>query len=257
MNTINSKLTNSFINKKIACFGDSITGAGDYPSRLEKILGATVYNIGFSRTRMSIRLGNEIDKNYDKFCMHNLAEVIKNNQFAELDIAAEEIIGANGPNFKEQLSTLKMIDFNNMDYLIIFYGTNDYYGSDALIGRNEDREPTTFKGAINLIVERILGAYPKINIVFITPTYRARFDKDDGNDSDKTPNNKGLYLIDYVDAIKEISELHHLPVLDLYRIGGINKYNHRIYLEDGLHPTAEIGYQHIANKIGGFLKGNF
>lgn len=78
----------------------------------------------------------------------------------------------------------------------------------------------------------------------------------DSLNSDDNPNLIGEYLVEYVDAIKVRAEANHLPVLDMYREGIINKYNASTFLTDGLHPT-DLGQEMIGKKISGFLDAKF
>ena len=59
----------------------------------------------------------------------------------------------------------------------------------------------------------------------------------------------------YVDAIVEIAAFYSIPVLDLYRVSGIQsrvpEWKER-YMPDGLHPN-DAGHVRIADKLMGFL----
>ena len=63
-------------------------------------------------------------------------------------------------------------------------------------------------------------------------------------------------LAGYVQAIREVAEFYAIPVLDLYRMGGVTPeldVLREIYMPDGLHP-ADAGAARIASRLEGFLK---
>lgn len=240
-----SRINNSqkFSGKKIVCLGDSITGNYDYPTKMASFLGATVYNCGFAGTRM---IGGQT--HYDKFSAYDLSEAIVSGDFTLQDAEIASI-----PTFSTNLATLKSIDFSSIDALILFIGTNDY-GAATAIGVNTDTT-STFMGGMNTFINRLLTAYPNLNLFFVTPMWRQRFNPDDGNNSDDYANTSSLFMIEYVNAMIEIANINLCPVLDMYRNCEINKYNYATYLVDGLHPT-DLGETRLAEKISGFLNAN-
>lgn len=145
----------------------------------------------------------------------------------------------------------KTINYKNYDLVTIFIGTNDFrynkkLGSIQNNGSNNFDEKT-FIGAYQLLIEYILSSNPEINLVLITPPQRVR----DGYDTNFT-NEVGSKLIDYVSAIESLGEMYSLPVLNLYRDGGITKENINVFTRDGLHPN-DIGYERISDKMYRFL----
>ena len=72
-------------------------------------------------------------------------------------------------------------------------------------------------------------------------------------------NEKGVRLASdlrgYVDAIVEIAGFYAIPVLDLYRVSGIQPRVPELkalYMPDGLHPN-DAGNVRVAEKLIGFL----
>lgn len=154
----------------------------------------------------------------------------------------------------KQTSILTQIDratgltTNEEIFVIIFVGSEDYRCRLGIIGNNNDNEDTTFKGGLNLIINKILSRAPKAKIIFITPIYRASVSPADNNSGDITLINDKV-LKDYVDAINDISKYNHIPCIDLYSTGMINKYNKFKYLnDDGIYPK-DYGHNMIAEKI--------
>lgn len=145
-------------------------------------------------------------------------------------------------------SVIKQIEaaqLSDADMAIIFAGGEDYkYGKPLGLNSVNDY---TFKGALNTCIKNLMEKNPKIKLLIVTPLFRARLDADDFRNSDDTLINE-LYLVDYVDAMKQISEFNHIPCLDLYSTGMINKYNFTTYLKDRLYLN-DAGHEMIADKI--------
>ena len=114
---------------------------------------------------------------------------------------------------------------------------------------------TTFKGAMNQCINDIAAKNPSTKIIFCTPIFRSRIEYGDNKNSDVyTVNDR--YLIEYADAMIEIAHDNHIPVIDLYRMSSINKYNASIYLKDGLYPNDE-GNKLLASKIVSGMESSF
>lgn len=228
-------------------FGDSITEFVDYPARIATKIGLTAINVGFGGCRMSPTAGSD----YDQLSMVRLAEAVASGDWSG-QITAVANIAAGGDDNTAILARLMAIDWMTVSFVSIFYGTNDYGGSVPL-GAADDAVDTTWRGAINKVVETLLTAYPHLKIMLATPLWRARLANGDGKDADTNPNGAGIYLIEYVDAEIEQAKRHKLPVIDMYRSSGINAFNHATFLSDGLHLTAVAGSQRVADKLAGFI----
>lgn len=241
-----------FFGKNIVCIGDSITELGDYPARLAARLSANVTKIGFGGCRMGKHETNTSGLLYDKMCMYNLARYINTGDSSELITAANDLFINNGDDNRPQAATFAAVNWATTDVLVIFFGTNDWAGNLPL-GTASSADGTTFRGAINYSVDKILSAYPNLKIVFIAPMWRSRNVGGDGLDADTNPRGDGAYLIEFVDAAIAQANLNKIPALDLYRTSGVNKYNHTTLLADGLHPATGVGYQRVADKVASFM----
>ena len=159
-------------------------------------------------------------------------------------------IGVYGDEHLAERSVIKQIEnaqLANGDIAIIFAGGEDYKSGIAKIGNNTNKTEFDFKGAINICIEKLMKKNSSIKILIVSPLFRARLDADDLRDSDSTPINE-LYLRDYSNAMKEVSEFNHIPFLDLHSTSMINKYNYSTYLKDRLYLN-DAGHDMIANKI--------
>lgn len=236
--------------KRIVCLGDSITQGGggwDWPAMLAGLTGANVTNGGFGGCRM----GAHSNALFDPFSMYRVAQRIEDGNWAALTAAADTLFAATGDDRRPAAARLAALDWSTVDYIVISYGTNDF-GGEVPIGADSDTTGTTFKGAINTSIARIMATYPRIQILFATPLWRSRVYAD-GDDSNVTPNNSGVFLREYVQAIKTRAKAYQIPTTDLYDNSGISILNWTTMMPDGLHPWSVPGVERVATMIAGAL----
>lgn len=199
----------------ILFMGDSIFGNYNIPKYVSDISKANTINGAIGGTTASY-YNQDLDLSESLVA---LSESIKTGDWT-----------AQAASTKEAVARLRTLDFNTVNDLVIEIGTNDWRRC-AEIGTDDSTEISTFKGALNTIIGNILSVYPEIDIYLLTPLFRSEF----GN-SNTTPNDSGVYLYDFAEAMIDIAKKHGLPVYDMYHHGGINEYNHQKYLSDGTHP---------------------
>lgn len=210
--------------KKIAFLGDSITqGHGtSSPDRVFwRVLGARTgaecFGYGVGGTRIAIQ--QKTDGNYkDRYFSSRIEEMI-----------------------------------DDPDVVVVFGGTNDFGHGDAPFGTQLDRSENTFCGAVHILIQKLINRYPQAQIVFMTPLHRIGEEEVERNEYGLPRSGR---LRDYVDAIKVAAEHYGIPVLDLYRVSGIQPeipILRELYTPDGLHPN-DRGNERIADRLEGFLK---
>ena len=140
---------------------------------------------------------------------------------------------------------------DDIDVIVVFGGTNDYGHGDAAMGTMSDRTDDTFYGALHNLYTALLEKYPTATIVVMTPTHRV--------DENQLYNERGVRNVSnfegYVNVISEVAAYYAIPVLDLYRLSGMQPENEtirNIYMPDGLHPSDE-GHRLIYNRLREFL----
>lgn len=250
-------LVKPYRNRKIVCFGDSVTEFGDYPEQMATIIGATTYKVGFGGCRMGSRdISTEAGNAYNELSMYKLSEAIKNSDFAAATAAVEYLKNNESDDNTVALNVLKSIDFSAIDFVTIFYGSNDWTSGYNTIGAENSADPKDIRGAVNIIVNNLMTKYPNLKILFITPTHRFFGGAGSAYDSDTTPNALGVYLSEFCNAIEESANYNHLPCLNMYREGGLNKYNHKLLFEDGAHPN-NPGHTYLARKFSAYLQSLF
>lgn len=138
------------------------------------------------------------------------------------------------------------------DVVVVFGGTNDFGHGNAPLGSMEDRDNTSFYGALHVLCQQLLTKYPTGEIVLMTPLHRCSED-DRINEigvRNVTP------LSGYAQAIREVAAYYGLPMLDLFHTSGIQPrldVNREALAPDGLHPN-DAGHARIAQRLEGFLR---
>ncbi len=136
------------------------------------------------------------------------------------------------------------------DVVVVFGGTNDFGVGDAPIGKFTDNTVYTFYGALHVLYRQLIEKFPEKDIVVLTPLHRLS--------ENVTINERGIPcepLKKYVEAIREVAEYYSLPVLDLWKMSGMQPSVDVIrekYMPDGLHPS-DLGAAKIADKLRDFL----
>ena len=221
--------------KTVVCFGDSLfglyRGSTSAPAYVEKVTGATVYNVGFGGCRMS----DHPSHGYAEFSMWALAHAIATDTWTDQDTYASQ----GSDYFPEQLATLKGIDFSTVDYAVIHYGTNDFGGGVAIGADSAATVHNTLCGALRYSIETLLTAYPKLRIFVSLPCFR--FWTVDGQTvySDTYTNSQNKTLVEYVAALRAVAGEYNVPVIENYTGNGINKVNASTFLGDGTHHNAD------------------
>ena len=210
-------------NKKIVFLGDSITegtGVEDpaniYWKILARMTGAQCFGYGIGGTRIAPQREPSWNPLFDRYFASRIEEM-------ETDA----------------------------DIVVVFGGTNDFGHGDASFGTMDDRTEETFCGAVHCLLQKLIARYPLAQIVVMTPLHRLV--------EHYVYNELGVRAIadleEYVNAIIQISAYYGIPVLDLYRVSGLQPTVpalHAQYMADGVHPK-DAGHERIAQKLKGFL----
>lgn len=214
----------------LVTFGDSMTAQTTMISHLSKNIGMQIADVSVGGTRMS----NGVASSFTHW-----VDGLVDGDYSGVD-----------SSLTGKLETAQNINWDNVKAITVFFGTNDW-SANVPIGDSGSTDPATFLGAFNYCLQALYNTYPHINIYVIAPLFRDRFWPGDGKNSDITQNSLGLYLNDYVTALKdEAKKMYKLKVLDLYNESGINLYNSATKTIDGLHADG----QYIARQIANFIR---
>lgn len=210
--------------KKIVFLGDSITqGAGAtneenvYLEVCAKKLGAKAVNFGVGGTRIA----PQITPSAEAFC--------------------DEYF----------LLRAKKMD-KDADLVVVFGGTNDFGHGDAPFGRIGDKDPATFCGAYDALIEYLMATYDKEKLIIVYPL-RRRNETATNGDGSKADGSKPL--AEYHDAEKAIAEKCGLKSVDFWNDGDLNPDtpDGNENFADGLHPN-DIGHRLLGEKLAEAIK---
>lgn len=191
------------------------------------------------------------------------------------------VSGRQWDDIPRQANKLKDEHGNDFDAILIFMGTNDYnrgiplgewwderetmveygHGGQAkqMVARRQ-RTPAktneTYRGRINIALDSLKRMFPDKQIVLLTPIHRSDFHANDKNwQCDESYTNRcGLYLDEYVNAIKEAANIWAVPVIDWNASCGLFPMvaAHGQYFKDSqtdlLHPN-DKGQQRMARTL--------
>lgn len=151
------------------------------------------------------------------------------------------------PSFdKDFISRVKDIPADS-EIVVFFGGTNDYGHGDAPFGAWGDTSPETFCGAVYTFMKALIEHCPEAVFCIMTPLHRLT------EDEPSVSNGRPLY--DYVEIIRQTAEFFALPVLDLFKMSGIQPRVPVImekFAPDGLHPNDD-GQRVLTERLEGFL----
>ena len=210
--------------KKIVFLRDSITqGAGAtkeenvYLEVCAKKLGAKAVNFGVGGTRIA----PQITPSAEAFC--------------------DEYF----------LLRAKKMD-KDADLVVVFGGTNDFGHGDAPFGRIGDKDPATFCGAYDALIEYLMATYGKEKLIIVYPL-RRRNETATNGDGSKAEGSKPL--AEYHDAEKVVAEKCGLKSVDFWNDGDLNpnKPDGNENFADGLHPN-DIGHRLLGEKLAEAIK---
>lgn len=130
-----------------------------------------------------------------------------------------------------------------VDAIIVFAGTNDYNGNiptgefftETARETNSDgnnvvrkyrtpvEDDATFCGRINKVLSFLKTNFPEQQIIVMTPIHRsyARFSDNNVQPEENFANGLGLYLDDYVEALKKAAGYWAVPLIDLHSMSGL------------------------------------
>ena len=128
------------------------------------------------------------------------------------------------------------------DLIFIALGSNDF-GRNTPLGAVADQEDISLCGAINYVLNKLQTQCPDSKIILMTPIIR----------HDKTTNDLGLTLQDYIAKIKEVAAARNILVADIHTPTA-DKMPVGVF-DDTVHPNM-YGHQIMAQALQTWLEEN-
>lgn len=268
-NINDAKYPYNLANKTIVCFGDSVTQFKDgaycsYTDYLARYTGAKVINVGIGGTQYRARVTPTItpttsNQAWADVDIVSLVEAVALQDFS-IPRAGADWINSNGSSVAlNVVNRLQATDFNKVDIVTFFGGTNDWGSGGGYVGSETSVDKAKTRGAIYQIVNKLLTAYPHLKIYVFTPIVRWGIETSAERSEENWCDNlkSGDYTLkEYAEIIKMRFEDFKIPVCDMYNTLGWNQYNFDKYFtkSDGTHPY--FGFEDIARKMAAFIYSN-
>ena len=255
----NSKLSNN--GQNIVMLGDSIVGnfdgSGSIPYYLSEFTAANCYNCAFGGSSLGSDLA-EPDAFYEAFNGWKIIEAITTNDFSIMQNAINSY-PSRVTNHQEHLNTLKNMDWTTVDVITLSYGTNDWGTGVILDNPNNKMDTNAFSGALRTALETLWATYPNIKVMVCGVIWRGFFQQGSSTelsaDSDTwRSSTTNLYLYQYEEMAKQVSEEYHVQFVEMYNYTGFNRHTWAPYFQNGdaTHPNA-IGRKVIAKRYATHL----
>ena len=190
------------------------------------------------------------------------------------------VSGRQWDDIPRQADKLQAEHGDNVDAILIFIGTNDYNNGvkigewyevkdeQVMYGHGQPKklldrkrrymsmDKTTYRGRINIALDKVKRMYPTKQIVLLTPIHRAGFYANEKNwqCTEDYTNQCGIYLDEYIQAVKEAGNIWAVPVIDLNAVSGLYPMQDEFaqYFKsaesDRLHPN-DKGHERLARTL--------
>ena len=190
------------------------------------------------------------------------------------------VSGRQWDDIPRQADLLQAEHGDSVDAILIFIGTNDYNNGIPIGEWYEERDEqvmyghgqpkkmtdrkrrymkmdkTTYRGRINIALDKVKRMYPTKQIVLLTPIHRAQFHRNDKNwqCTEDYTNQCGIYLEEYIQAVKDAGNIWAVPVIDLNAVSGLYPMmdEYAQYFADPetdrLHPN-DKGHERMARTL--------
>ena len=190
------------------------------------------------------------------------------------------VSGRQWNDIPRQADKLKEEHGDSVDAILIFIGTNDYNNGvpigqwydekeeQVMYGHGQPKklverkrrymsmDNNTYRGRINVAIDKVKRMYPTQQIVLLTPIHRAQFYRNEKNwqCTEDYTNQCGIYMEEYIDAVKEAGNIWALSVIDLNAVSGLypmmDEYNQKFEdpKVDKLHPHNK-GHERMARTL--------
>lgn len=218
---------------------------------IEEKTGANVYHCALTGSYMAEHLENEEEDNpLDAFNFFWISDAIQTGDWSRQDAALNNLPATcDRAHYTEVLGTLKSIDYNTIDLLIIYYDGRDYLAKHPINDPTNMYSHHTIEGCFTGSYERYPINYPNMQHMLISPTF-CYATLDDGTKEGCDTANLGYgNLPTCMTTLQVQSQTYSVSYVDNYYGININTETADQYLlEDGITPN-EQGRQEIAERI--------
>lgn len=227
--------SDKFLNgKNIVVFGDSIWNDGrdvdGISEYVQEKTGATIYNCAVGGSTAALVGENTDMQNWTSSSFNGMIYVARDL------VSVYQVIPE-----REATEIVRTVDFENMDYVIVAYGLNDFF-SNVPIYPETYFDIKSYVGALRNGISKLQENYPHLQIIVVSPTYTKLFEGE-----------KQFEIGSYVEAARGVASEMNVHFLDMFHVLGNDEESRTQHLGDGVHLSAE-GRKVYANAVVSYLK---
>lgn len=229
-------------------------GGQDIPELVYDRMGVTTYNAAIGGTSAAkINTMNYFDDRDDMFCLYNLIKVMESGDYN----AVADYYGGGTQHEKEAVGKMQMLTdlrLDEIDYIVIAYGLNDYTTGRTIYAEDPYAEHT-YTGALRLAIEKLQKMCPNATIILSSITYCVFTEGGEVVSDGYERTWGGGTIEEYRDAMEFVaSEYDNVYFVDNLEYMNISKDNFKQYLRDGMHFNdvgRELFVDHLEETING------
>ena len=213
-----------------------------FVQQVEKNMDATCINAGFPASTVALKNAS-YDENYalDAFSFYNVAGSIVDGDFGRMETAAKSF---EDYTYDQHTETLRDLDMNSVDTLVIFYDAQDYISFRFGMNPNDDSDPITYSGALFAGIKKLQEKYPFIRIVCMSFPMCYAYDKSGSLVSGDRFDFGNGKLTTYLQFMIDVSGATGVSFVDNY-YGTIHEDNSSDWMLDNIHVNAACN-KHMA-----------
>ena len=201
-----------------------------------KLSGSNCINAGFPASTVALKNAEYTDDYaLDAFSFYNVAKCIYDEDFDQL---IEKSTLFEDSRYDKSAETLRDLDFNTVDTLVIFYNAQDYLNLRVGMNPDNDSDPVTFSGALNAGIKLIQEKYPFIRIVCMSFPMCYAYDSSGQLVSGDRYDFGNGKLTTYLQFMIDVSGATGVSFVDNY-YGTIHEDNSSTWLLDNVHVNAD------------------
>lgn len=225
-------------NKEIIFFGDSIIGnytdSLSVPEVVSALSGAKVYNLGFGGKSAALNEDTEV-------AFPQVVEAFLSGNTQSLPGESQVYAGIN--------AYIQNKDGDAPKTFVVNYGLNDYF-SGVPLETQDAYDMNSYAGALRAGVKLLQNAYPKAQILLMTPHFSINY-----NFGKDIRGEFGGNLEAYANVVVEVAKEMNVEVLNNFQEFPISNENWKEYQPDGTHLN-EKGRFLLGERIAGRIKEN-
>ena len=146
------------------------------------------------------------------------------------------------------------VDLEEMDYVILAYGLNDYFGAVRQKNLSDGFDPTTYAGSMCLAIKRMQEINPELKFIVVSPTYCQGYSYGQVIHESTSHDYGSGTGYDYAMTAKEVAASFYAVFVDNYDGLDISIHNGAEYLIDATHLSEKGRRAYAANLAGYFVE---